>query len=238
MLLDDEDDSAAVLASSPASLGKWPTQPAAAAITEAVPQASAQDAGAVAALAAVTWTATPTPPSRHGAWPPHPPVPALAHAPIITVASLMKQMILQGSESNLVLLPEVVLLPEAALRMSHRSSRSASRSTGRGHGERKNQGEGPPPPRNHPPRRDLSHHGTQDGTNDEERSMVSRSVSSLRTRPTTNTQPSQPPPQPPPPMQLGVRFHPETKEGRVQFGERGSGGGKCSMDVSRLLWPW
>ena len=169
---------------------------------------------------------------------PHPPVPALAHAPIITVASLMKRMILQGSESNLVLLPEVVLLPEAALRMSHRSSRSASRSTGRGHGERKNQGEGPPPPRNHPPRRDSSHHGTQDGTNDEERSMVSRSVSSLRTRPTTNTQPSQPPLQPPPPMQLGVRFHPETKEGRVQFGERGAGGGKCSMDVSRLLWPW
>jgi hypothetical protein len=63
--LDDEDDSAAVLASSPASLGKWPTQPAAAAITEAAPPASAQEAGAVAALAAVTWTATPTPSSRH-----------------------------------------------------------------------------------------------------------------------------------------------------------------------------
>jgi len=40
-------------------------------------------------------TATPTPSSRHGSWLPHPPVPALAHAPILTVA--------------------VVLLPEAAL---------------------------------------------------------------------------------------------------------------------------
>ena len=40
---------------------------------------------------------------------------ALVHAPILAVASLIERIILQGSESDLVLLPEVVLLPEATL---------------------------------------------------------------------------------------------------------------------------